>query len=125
MKSLRKLAKSIGRNHSLSLELWDSGIHEARILATIIDDPALVTKRQMDRWACDFDSWDVCDQACQNLFRNTPHAWEMAAKWPTARPEFVRRAAFAPLIVAASTDRRNMVRKSVAWAHRRITQVLS
>ena len=145
VKSLRKLAKSIGRDHRLALELWDSGIHEARILATIIDDPALVTKRQMDRWARDFDSWDVCDQACQNLFRYTPHAWEMAAKWSAARPEFVRRAAFAlmaglavkaksaprerfeaflPLIAAASTDRRNMVKKSVAWARRCVTQVL-
>jgi 3-methyladenine DNA glycosylase AlkD/peptidoglycan/xylan/chitin deacetylase (PgdA/CDA1 family) len=145
VKSLRKLAKSIGRDHRLALDLWDSGIHEARILATIIDDPALVTKRQMDRWARDFDSWDVCDQACQNLFRYTPHAWEMAAKWSAARPEFVRRAAFAlmaglavkakaaprerfeaflPLIAAASTDRRNMVKKSVAWARRCVTQVL-
>ena len=145
VKALRQLAKSVGRDHRLALELWDSGIHEARILATIIEDPALVTKRQMDRWAGDFDSWDVCDQACQNLFRYTPHAWEMAAKWSAARPEFVRRAGFAlmaglavksrnapreyfesflPLIAAASTDRRNLVKKSVAWARRTVTRRL-
>ncbi len=59
-----KLAKSLGRNHRLALELWDSGIHEARILATIIDEPERVTQRQMEHWARDFDSWDVCDQAC-------------------------------------------------------------
>jgi len=143
--ALRKLARSIGRDHLLALELWDSGIHEARILATIIDDPALVTRRQMDRWARDFDSWDVCDQACQNLFRYTPHAWDMAARWSTARPEFVRRAAFAlmaglaakakdaphyrfrpflPLISSGITDPRPIVRKAAAWAHRRVGKFL-
>jgi len=145
---LRRLARQIGRDHSLARELWSSGIHEARILATIIDDPARVTRRQMQAWARDFDSWDVCDQACQNLFRYTPYAWECAVKWSTAKPEFVRRAAFAlmaglavkdkrspdtrfeallPLIAAASTDHRNFVKKSVEWALRavgmRITRV--
>ena len=65
----------------LAAELWASGIHEARILATLVDDPARVTPRQMDRWARDFDSWDVCDQACQNLFRYTPFAFAKAAEW--------------------------------------------
>ena len=68
------------------MELWASGIHEARILATIVDDPARVTRRQMDAWARDFDSWDVCDQACLNLFRYTPYAWQMAAKWAQRSP---------------------------------------
>src|SRR5689334_16737908 len=66
---VRAIAKQIGRDHKLAAELWASGIHEARILATIVDDPKKVTRRQMDAWARDFDSWDVCDQACQNLFR--------------------------------------------------------
>ena len=78
---IRRLARKAGRDHELAAELWDSGIHEARILATIVDEPERVTRRQMDQWARDFDSWDVCDQACQNLFRYTPFAWEMAAKW--------------------------------------------
>src|SRR6516225_4119745 len=73
---LRALAKQIGRDHALAAQLWASGIHEARILATIVDDPSRVTRRQMDTWARDFDSWDICDQACQNLFRYTPHAWD-------------------------------------------------
>jgi 3-methyladenine DNA glycosylase AlkD len=139
--AIRSLAKGIGRDHALALELWDSGIHEARILATIVDDPALVTRRQMERWARDFDSWDVCDQACHNLFRYTPHAWPMAVKWAPARHEFVRRAAFSlmaglamkakstpderftaffPLIAAAATDERNMVKKAVNWSLRAI-----
>ena len=138
---IRRLAKDAGRSHSLAAELWASGIHEARIMATIVDEPARVTRPQMNRWARDFDSWDVCDQACQNLFRYTPFAWAMAAEWAGAKREFVRRAAFAlmaglavkdkgapdedfeallPLIAGAATDERNMVKKAVNWALRSI-----
>src|ERR1041384_7961057 len=92
--ALRQLAKQVGRNHELAGELWSTGIHEARILATVIEAPAQVTRRQMNRWARDFDSWDVCDQACQNLFRFTPFAFEKAARWARAKREFVRRAGF-------------------------------
>jgi 3-methyladenine DNA glycosylase AlkD len=138
---IRRLAKQAGRSHELAAELWDSGIHEARILATIVDRPEWVTRRQMNQWARDLDSWDVCDQACLNLFRHTPFAWAMAARWAGARREFVRRAGFAlmaglavkdknasdtdfeallPLIAAAATDPRNMVKKAVNWALRSI-----
>src|SRR6185369_4897067 len=138
---IRRLAKLAGRSHELAAELWDSGIHEARILATIVDRPEWVTRRQMTAWARDFDSWDVCDQACLNLFRYSPYAWELTAKWAEARQEFVRRAGFAmmaglavkdknasdaqfeallPLIREASTDDRNMVKKAVNWALRSI-----
>jgi 3-methyladenine DNA glycosylase AlkD len=138
---LRALAKQIGRDHALAAKLWSSGIHEARILATIVDDPKQVTRRQMGAWARDFDSWDVCDQACQNLFRYTPHAWDMAVKWAQAQREFVRRAGFAmmaglagkdkhardddfielfPLLAAAAIDERNMVKKALNWALRAI-----
>ena len=141
MPVLRKLARQAGRSHVVAAELWASGIHEARILATLIDDPARVTGRQMDRWASDLDSWDVCDQACQNLFRYTPLAFAKAGKWARARREFVRRAgfslmaglavkartasdvqfeAFLPLIAEAAVDDRNMVKKAVNWALRQI-----
>ncbi|SPE41128.1 conserved hypothetical protein [Candidatus Sulfopaludibacter sp. SbA3] len=138
---LRALARETGKSHALAQELWASGIHEARILATIIDEPARVTSAQMNRWARDFDSWDVCDQACQNLFRDTPRAFAKAAEWARAKPEFVRRAGFSlmaglaakaksapdsqfeeffPLIVEAAADGRNMVKKAVNWALRQI-----
>jgi 3-methyladenine DNA glycosylase AlkD len=138
---IRRLAKQAGRSHELAAELWDSGIHEARILATIVDRPEWVTRRQMHQWARDFDSWDVCDQACLNLFRYTPFAWAMSDRWAGARREFVRRAGFAlmaglavkdknasdadfeallPLIAVAATDPRNMVKKAVNWALRSI-----
>ena len=141
MPVLRKLAKEAGRSHELAAELWASGIHEARILATLTDDPARVTGRQMERWVSDLDSWDVCDQACQNLFRYTPSAFAKAAQWARARREFVRRAgfslmaglavkartasdvqfeAFLPLIAEASVDDRNMVKKAVNWSLRQI-----
>lgn len=138
---LRKVAKGIGRNHRMALELWATGIHEARILAAIIDEPQRVSRRQMDRWAKDFDSWDVCDQACTSLFDRTPHACDKAAEWSRREEEFVKRAGFALMaglaahdktspddrftgffehIKRESIDDRKYVRKAVNWALRGI-----
>ena len=138
---LRKVAKAIGRDHSLALELWDSEIHEARILAAIIDEPSKVTEEQMDRWALDFDSWDVCDQACISLFDRTPHAITKATEWSHHDEEYVKRAGFALMaglavhdkcaqdetfidllehIKAESDDDRRYVKKAVNWALRQI-----
>lgn len=141
MPALRKLARELKRDHELAQELWASGIHEARILAGLVDDPRQVTVEQMERWAAEFDSWDMCDQVCMNLFDKTPLAYGKAAEWAERREEFVRRAGFAlmaslawhdkkasddaftpflPLIVRASTDERNFVKKAVNWALRQI-----
>jgi 3-methyladenine DNA glycosylase AlkD len=138
---IRSLAKQAGKNHALALDLWKSGIHEARILATLVEEPDRITPRQMDGWSRQFDSWDICDHACHNLFRYTPFAWEKAAEWARARPEFVKRAGFSlmaglavkdkaaadlqfealfPLIEEAAGDGRNMVKKAVNWALRQI-----
>jgi len=138
---LRKMAMEIGRDHPLALELWESGVHEARILAGMIDDPALVTEPQINRWAEGFDSWDVCDQACMNLFRNTKFAYAKCHELCSREEEFVRRTSFAlmaalaagdkkapdegfvrflPLIKKASVDERNFVMKAVNWALRQI-----
>jgi len=139
---LRRMARKAGKSHVLAATLWESGVHEARILATIVDIPDEVTRSQMNRWAGEFDSWDISDQACANLFRHTPFAWNKAIQWAMAKPEFVRRAAFSliaglavkarrdvpdarfeaffPLIIEASTDERNMVKKSVNWSLRSI-----
>ena|SRR2546425_9220333 len=139
--TLRKMAKEIGRNHSLSFELWRSGIHEARILASLIDEPQLVFPQQMEEWVSDFDSWDVCDQVCGNLFDKTPYAYEKASEWCHREQEFVRRAGFVmmaelavhdkkapdeafelffPLIKQYAGDERNFVKKAVNWALRQI-----
>ena len=138
---LRRIAKDIGRDHPLALELWRSGIHEARILASMIADPHLVSLEQMEEWVRDFDSWDVCDQACGNLFEKTPYAYQKAVEWPHREQEFVRRAGFVlmaelavhdkraadeaflpffPLIKQYATDERNFVKKAVNWALRQI-----
>jgi 3-methyladenine DNA glycosylase AlkD len=138
---LRSMARRIGRDHAVALELWASGIHEARLLATMVDDPAKVTNRQLEAWARDFDSWDVVDGACLNLFRRTPHAWDKAVEWSGRDEEYVKRAGFAlmaalavhdkdspderfagllPLIEREAGDPRNFVRKAVNWALRQI-----
>ncbi len=138
---LRSIAKSIGTDHALALKLWASGIHEARILASIVDDPARVTEAQMERWVRQFDSWDVCDQCCGNLFDKTPLAYSKAVEWSKREKEFEKRAGFAlmaylashdkaardaqfekflPLILRGARDERNFVRKAVNWALRGI-----
>jgi 3-methyladenine DNA glycosylase AlkD len=138
---LRKLAKVIGKDHKLALELWKSGYHEARILASMIDDPKLLTKNQMDDWVKDFNSWDLCDQCCNNLFVYSRHAYDKALEWHTAKDEFTKRAGFVLMAVMAvhkkdfddtvfeefltlikkeSTDERNFVKKAVNWALRQI-----
>ncbi len=138
---LRQIARDHRRDHALALGLWASGIHEARILAAYVDDPERVTGRQMDAWARDFDSWDVCDQVCGNLFDRTPHAPAKAEAWSARRAEFVKRAGFTlmaclawhrddlpdrlflgflPLIRREAADGRNFVRKAANWALRQI-----
>src|SRR5436305_14461188 len=92
--TLRKMAKAIGRNQALALALWDAGIHEARILASMIAEPQLVSAELMEEWVNDFDAWDVCDQVCGNLFDKTPYAYEKDKGWCQQEREFVRRAGF-------------------------------
>lgn len=139
--NLRKLAKEIGRDHRLALRLWDSGIHEAQILASLIDEPGMVTAAQMEKWVKNFDSWDVCDACCGNLFDKTSVAYQKAAAWSKRKEEFVKRAGFSlvaylavhdkkakdevfirflPIIKKESGDERNFVKKAVNWALRQI-----
>jgi 3-methyladenine DNA glycosylase AlkD len=138
---LRAYARTLGRDHALAAALWRSGIHEARMLATLVDDPALVTERQMEAWVRDLDSWDLCDGLCGNLLDRTPFAFAKAAEWSGREREFEKRAGFAlmawaavhrkdvdderfgaflPLIVAQANDDRPYVRKAVNWALRQI-----
>ena len=139
--ALRKMAKEIGQNHLLAQGLWNSGVHEARILAGMIDPPEEVTEEQMERWVRDFDSWDVCDQVCSNLFDQTKFAHQKAMDWTERGEEFVKRAGFVlmaalaahdkeagdkeflkflPIIKREARDERNFVKKAVNWALRQI-----
>ena len=92
--TLRKMAKDIGRNQVPALALWASGLHEARILASMIAEPQPVSAELMEEWVNDFDAWDVCDQVCGNLFDKTPYACQKATEWFQQEKEFVRRAGF-------------------------------
>src|SRR6185369_14811015 len=91
--ALKQLSKRLGRDHELAAGLWKSGVYEARMLATMVDDPELVTPAQMERWVGDFDNWAICDTACFHLFDRTPHAWSKLAPWSKRREEFVKRTA--------------------------------
>ena len=102
---LRPVAKGLGRDHELALALWATGNHEARLLASMVDDPASVTEVQMDAWAAEFDSWDVCDQVTSNLFDKTPFAYDKVREWSAARDEWVKRAAFATAAALAVQDK--------------------
>jgi 3-methyladenine DNA glycosylase AlkD len=97
MKDIKALGKKLGRNHELAAALWDTGVYEARMAASFVDDPAQVTPAQMDRWCKDFDNWAFCDALSFNLFDRTPHAWSKVKQWSRKRNEFEKRTAFALL----------------------------
>jgi 3-methyladenine DNA glycosylase AlkD len=138
---IRAIARRAGVSQALAEQLWDTGIHEARILASLVGDPLAISRSTMDRWTRDFHSWDICDACCWDLFDRTPYAWSKIPKWAASKQEYVRRAAFAtlaglavhaktaedqlfldalPLIEKYSFDDRNFVRKAVNWALRNI-----
>ena len=139
--TLRRIGKRLGRDPALASALWESGVHEARLLATLVADPASFPRAQAEAWVLDLDSWDVCDQLCGNLLDRTPFAGALILAWTSREEEFVKRAGFAliaamavhdkaapderflaflPLIVREAPDRRNFVRKAVNWALREI-----
>lgn len=141
MATMKPLVRRLGRNHALALSLWKTGWHEARVLAALVDEPAKVTRRQMNEWVRTFDNWAVCDGVCLHLFDQTPFAWEKATQWAVSPREFVRRAGFAlmaslalhdrsvpdrklldflPAIERGAADERNFVKKAVNWALRQI-----
>lgn len=138
---LRQIAKEIGKNHILADELWQTNYLEARMLASMIDEPSKVREEQMELWVKEFNSWDICDQVCSNLFEKTALAYPKAFEWAERQEEFTKRAGFVlmarlavsdkeapdsrmeeffPVIIAGSTDERNFVKKAVNWALRQI-----
>lgn len=138
---LRTLARTLGRDHALAAGLWATDVHEARLLATIVDDPALVTRAQAETWVRDVRSWDLCDGLAGNLLDRTPFAADLAVAWTAREEEFVRRAGFAlmawmavhrkdlpdtaleaflPTVREGATDERNSVKKAVSWALRQV-----
>ena len=138
---LEALARKIGKNHELGKKLWETGIHDARLLGVLISEPAKVDAKQMDRWVRDFDNWDVCDGSCCHLFVFAAPAWKKAFAWTRRKKEFEKRAGFAlaaflvvhdkragdtiyrkflKAIEREAWDDRNFMRKAVNWALRNI-----
>jgi len=138
---MRKIAKDAGKDHALALELWKTGIPDAQIVAALMAEPDKLTDAQMEDWVKDFNSWDVCDQVCMNLFDKSPLTIKKIHDWSGRQEEFVKRAAYAliacvawhdkaaeddtfiqlfPVIKRGATDERNYVKKSVNWALRHI-----
>ena len=103
---IRKLAKEVGKDHLLAQDLWKTGVHEARVLATMIDQPQHVTEKQMDSWIKDFDAWDICDHACCNLFDKTLFAYKKATEWTSREREYEKRAGFALIAYLAVHDKK-------------------
>jgi 3-methyladenine DNA glycosylase AlkD len=141
MKDIKALGKRLGRNHDLAIALWDTDVYEARMLASFVGDPALLTSAQMDRWCRQFDNWAFCDAMCFNLFDRTPHAWAKVRQWSSKHGEFEKRTAFAllwsltvhdkqadnslfikglTLVERAANDERNFVKKAVNMALRAV-----
>ncbi|MBP6927764.1 MAG: DNA alkylation repair protein [Caldisericales bacterium] len=138
---IREIAKMVGKGHEKAQKLWETGFHEARIMACLIDNPKMVTREQAENWALEFNSWDLCDQCCMNLLDRLPFSYELAAEWAKREEEYIKRAGFAimaslalhdkkapdekflqflDLIDKQSTDPRNFVKKAINWALRQI-----
>ena len=139
--NLRKIAKEIGISHKLAQQLWTTNIRETKILASMIEDPEMVTEEQMEGWINEFNYWEICDQCCMNLFEKTRFAYKKAVEWSSREKEFIKRAGFVlmarlavsdkkaddnkfekflPIIKREATDDRNYVKKAVNWALRQI-----
>jgi 3-methyladenine DNA glycosylase AlkD len=105
MADMKRIARQFGRSRELAEALWNTEVYEARIVASMVDEPAKVTPAQMDRWCADFDNWAICDTVCFNLFDRAPDAWTRLELWSARPEEYVKRAAFALLWSLALHDK--------------------
>ncbi len=137
---MQAIVRQVKRNHGRALQLWQTGLRDARMAAILTADPHRLTKEEARSWAAGFNSWEIVDTAA-DLFTQTPFWPELIAEFAADEREYVRRTAFAmiagatvhnkqepddrllaylPLIEAHATDPRNFVRKAVNWALRNI-----
>jgi 3-methyladenine DNA glycosylase AlkD len=138
---MREISRELGKDHRLAVQLWETGILEAKIVAAMVDEPDKLSEAQMEDWVKGINSWDVCDQVCMNLFEKSPLAWKKVTDWSKREEEFTKRAAYAllaclawhdkdakdvefikllPVVKRGATDERNFVKKAVNWALRNI-----
>ncbi|MFT4849108.1 MAG: 3-methyladenine DNA glycosylase AlkD [Sediminicola sp.] len=140
-KDLNNIAKEIGKNNELAIQLFDSEIYEARLLCSKIFRPKDISEALMDYWTPTFNNWEICDSFSMGLYSKSPFAVKKINEWSTREPEFEKRAAFAtmasycmadkkagnevyeaffPLIKEQATDERLYVKKAVNWGLRSI-----
>jgi len=138
---MREISRELGKDHRLAVQLWETGILEAKIVAAMVDEPDKLSEAQMEDWVKGINSWDVCDQVCMNLFEKSSLAWKKVTDWSKREEEFTKRAAYAllaclawhdkdakdaefikllPVVKRGATDERNFVKKAVNWALRNI-----
>lgn len=138
---LKEIAKKIGYNNELAIELFDSGIYEARILCSKIFNPKDLTEDLLEKWVVTFENWEICDSFCMGLFAKSKFAVSKALEWTSRKNEFEKRAGFTiiasycmadkhaensayeqflPIIEREATDERIYVKKAVNWALRSI-----
>jgi 3-methyladenine DNA glycosylase AlkD len=138
---IRQMGRALGRDQKLAEALWESGYHEARLLAVLVAGPEAMTVKLAERWLAEVTSWDLCDHLCNNLLIKLPFAPSRIPAWAADEREFVRRAAFAlmcslsihhteieqplveqhlGLIRRYARDPRHYVKKAVSWALREI-----
>ena len=137
----KEVKKAVDDRHDFAVQLWGAGVHEARIVAYLIDDPEQVTEEQMDAWAADFDNWAICDSTCGHLFSRTPLAYKKVDEWSRREEEFVKRAGIVliawlavhdkkadderfaellPILEREAADERNFIKKAVNWSLRQV-----
>ena len=138
---VRKLAKTVGKDNALAHDLWNTGYHEARLLAVLIVDKKQFSLQEAEAFMHDVISWDLCDHLCKNLLIKLKGYEDLIEKWCDAEATYMKRAAFTLMASAAiheknlqkealdhylslirtySDDEREHVKKSVSWALREI-----
>ena len=141
--ALQKYGRQLGPDQALAEALWETDIYEARLLASVVGEPAKLTPATMDRWCRDFDNWGVVDTVCFKLFDRSPHAWKKVGPWSKQKGEFQKRAGVVllaclaghdreaddaafirclPGLERAAADERNFVKKGAVWAVRMIAR---
>lgn len=140
-KDLKVIANELGQNNELAIQLFETGIYEARILCSKMFKPADITEDLMEAWVKIFSNWEICDSFCMGLFAKSVFARQKILEWTLREPEFEKRAGFViiaaycmadkhadndvfrqflPLIEREAIDDRLYVKKAVNWALRNI-----
>ena len=140
-KELKMIAKEIGQDNDLALQLFDSGIYEGRLLCSKMFNPKDLTEPLMEKWVKTFENWEICDSFCMGLFSKSKFALPKILAWTKREPEFEKRAGFAimaayvmadktsgnelfdqffPIIKREANDERLYVKKAVNWSLRNL-----